>query len=231
MNLFDKFKENKIVFPEERRKKNNDYIKNKNIDCLDNLPCIEPSTKVHLKDIDAICKRAIACLFAIQLACDIESNYDYNESKELFSNLLKKYDSYDYLLEREKKLFNNNYTKQDVLDITWSYETYWSLVWALGFIDDIKDASNICDCKIACTIVGDCNSYEEFKSKCKLRNVEEILDMLDLYYRYHWACVEKRINPETKIGNLNYEVVFERRRGLEWLVSDLDDPNDISLDT
>ena len=55
--------------------------------------------------------------------------------------------------------------------------------------------------------------------------------MLDLYYRYHWACVEKQVNPNTNIGLLNPGVVVERRRGLEWLFSEEDDWNKISLDT
>lgn len=55
--------------------------------------------------------------------------------------------------------------------------------------------------------------------------------MLDLYYRYHRVCVEKRIHPETAIGELNPNVVFERRRGLEWLIDDTMDWNDISLNT
>ena len=56
--------------------------------------------------------------------------------------------------------------------------------------------------------------------------------MLDLHYRFHWACVEKRINPDSiNIADLNPEVVYERRRGLEWLFSDEDDWYEISLDT
>lgn len=55
--------------------------------------------------------------------------------------------------------------------------------------------------------------------------------MLDLYFRYDWACVEKRVKPETSIGNLNSSVVTERRRGLEWLISEEQDWYDISLDT
>ena len=65
----------------------------------------------------------------------------------------------------------------------------------------------------------------------RLRNVEKILDMLDLFYCYHWACVEKQIRPETETGKLNPEVVVERRRGLEWLISEEQDWNEISLDT
>ncbi|MCI8654866.1 MAG: DUF4272 domain-containing protein [Clostridia bacterium] len=39
------------------------------------------------------------------------------------------------------------------------------------------------------------------------------------------------MKPETNIGNLNPEVVLERRRGLEWLISKEYDWNNISLDT
>lgn len=231
MGIFDKLKNNKVITSEERRKRNNEYIKEMGIACLETLPLIESSSDVKIKDIDDICKRAIACLLSIQLACDIEEGNDYNESRELFSKLLNEYNVVDNLLDKEQKIFNNNYSNQDVIDVVWTYEAYWSLIWALGLIDDIKIPNDICDCKKAVTLVGDCKDYKEFKNKCKLRNIEEILDMLDLYYRYHWACVEKRIRPETPIGVLNSDVVIERRRGLEWLISKVDDWNDISLDT
>ena len=67
--------------------------------------------------------------------------------------------------------------------------------------------------------------------KSLLINVILEILKLDLYYRYHWACVEKQANPDTPIGKLNDEVVMERRRGLEWLVSKEKDWNNISLDT
>jgi len=231
MGILNKLKGNKIITPEERRKKNNEYIKSHGIACLESLPMVESSSDVQLKDIDSICKRAIACLLSIQLACDIENQNDYEESKELFSNLLKEYGVEDELLEKEKRLFEKQYSEQDVVDVTWTYEAYWSLVWVLGLIDDIKMAGDICDCQKAITLVGDCKNYAEFKSKCHIRNVEEVLDMLDLYYRYHWACVEKQVNPNTNIGNLNPDVVVERRKGLEWVISTVEEWDEISLDT
>ncbi len=227
----EKIGNNKFVSPEERKRKNEEYIKQKGIAYLETLPLVETSLAVELKDLDTICQRAIASLLAIQLASDIQLNNNYEESKELFLGLLKEYKVENQLLAKEKRLFNHTYSKQDAIDVTWNYEAYWSLVWALGLIDDIKDASEICDCMKAITLVGDCYDYEEFKNKCKLRSIEEVLDMLDLYYRYHWACEEKRINPDTSIGNLNPEVVMERRKGLEWLISKLTDWDDIALNT
>lgn len=215
----------------DRKNKSIEKIKELRIAYLDTLPTIVDSSEIPLRSLDEICKRAIACLLSTQIACDISENNDYNESKELFSNLLKNYGVENNLLYKEKTLFAGSYQEQDVIDIVWTYETYWALIWALGLIDNIEYPTTICDCQKAITIVGDCQSYDEFKSKCHLRNIEEILDMLDLYYRYHWACVEKRLNPETSIGELNPDVVIERRRGLEWLISQEQDWNDIQLNT
>ena len=51
-------------------------------------------------------------------------------------------------------------------------------------------------------------------------------------YQFLVGQYEKRfIKPDTNIGVLDPEVVLERRKGLEWLISDIDDWNEISLDT
>ena len=216
---------------EERRKISNEKIKKLGIACLESLPVLPDHSQVKVKDLDVICKQAIACLLSTQIACDISENQNYQESKELFTKLLKGYGVDNELLEKEQRLFSGNFQEQDVIDVVWIYETYWALVWALGLVDDISMPNTICDCKKAITLVGDCKTYEAFKQNCKLRNIEEILDMLDLYYRYHWATTEKRIRPETEIKDLNPDIVVERRRGLEWLISNEYDWNDISLDT
>ena len=227
MSLFNKIKTEQSKVQKEvkiedsqsekiiRRANSNSKIKKQNIACYEELPCIESSNEVKIKSLDEICKRALASFLVIQLACDI-NNGQYDESVKIISKLLEKFNVSDCLNKKKKKLIDGTYEMQDAIDIDWEYETYWSLVWALGLVEDISDASN---------------SYEDFKSKCKLREVNEILDMLDLYYRYHWACVEKRIKPETSIGNLNSSVVIERRRGLEWIIREIQDWYDISLDT
>lgn len=223
--------EKKRVSAEERRAKSNAKIKEMGMACFEELPMREDSSQVKLKDLDSICKRAIACLLSTQLACDIVEGNDYEESRKMFLGLMDEYGVEEYLLSKEQRLFSGDYSKQEVIDVVWTYEAYWSLVWALGLIDDIEVPDSVCDCMTAIKLVGDCQNYEEFRSKVKLRDIEEVLDMLDLHYRYHWACVEKRINPETVIGLLNPEVVIERRRGLEWLISEEKDWYDISLDT
>ena len=228
----DSVQEIKPKTPAERREFSNKRIKSMGIACHESLPMIESSKDVKLKSLDEICKRAIAALISTQIACDI-NNDNYEESLKFFSNKLEQFEGVkECLNEKEKRLFDGTYSRQDAIDVDWEYETYWALVWALGLIDDdISNASNICDCPRAITLVSKTRNLEEFKRKCSLRNIEEILDMLDLYYRYHWATTEKRINADTPIGNLNPSVVVERRRGLEWLISNEEDWYDISLDT
>ena len=225
-NGFDNVYAEKII----RREISNAKIKKEKIACYESLPCVEASSEVKLKSLDEICKRVLASFLIIQLACDI-NNGKYEESVEIISKLLEKFNVTDCLNKKEQKILDGTYEMQDAIDIDWEYETYWALVWALGLVEDISDATNICNCDYAIQLFNESNSYEEFKSKCKLRDINEILDMLDLYYRYHWACVEKRIKSETSIGNLNSSVVVERRRGLEWLISETQDWYDISLDT
>ena len=195
------------------------------------LPLREDSSDVKLKTLDQICKRIIASVLSIQLACDICEGNDYEEAKGYMQPYLDFFKVKDSLFDNEQELFNSQIDQHSALQIVWDYEAVWSLLWALSFVEDMDKPFNTCDTEKVISIVVDCGSVEDFKSKAKLRDIEEILDMLDLYYRYHWAVVEKRINPDTPIGQLYPDVVWERRKGLEWLFSDEEDWNLISLDT
>ncbi|MDO5558920.1 MAG: DUF4272 domain-containing protein [Oscillospiraceae bacterium] len=220
-----------ILSSVQRRENSNTKIKKLGIACFEQLPLLPDSSQVKIRDIDQICSRAVACLLSTQLACDLANSENSKQSTELFSKLLTNFGVENELIAKEKRLFDNKYSQQDIVDVIWTYEAYWSLVWALGLVDDIEIPDDICDCHTAVHLVADCKNYDTFKESCSLRDTDQILDMLDLYYRYHWACEDKRLKPDTNIGSLNPEVVVERRRGLEWLISEETDWNDISLDT
>lgn len=233
MGFFDWFNGNKTLSPTEIKEKNNKFLKKIGVTYNEHLPCIEYDSESEMKDVDSICKRAIACLLSIQVAGDVNSGNSYEESKEMFGDLLKVYGVENHLLDIEKRIFENKFDSQDLIDVDWEYECYWALVWALGLIDssEFKIPDAVCDCIKAVSLVSTCESFDEFKNKVRIRTKEEILSMLDLYYRYHWACVQKRINPKTNIGKLNPDVVVERRRGLEWLFSEFEDWHYIPMNT
>ena len=183
---------------------------------------------IILKDKETICKRAIACFFVTQIACDIGKG-NYEEGLNYFKPMIERFGVMDQLNSIEKCIIDGTYSEQDAIDMDWAYESYWALCWCLGLVKDIRDASGVCDCQKAISFIMNCKTTEEFIKKCKMRGKEEILDMLDLYFRYHWAINEVKVHTETSIGNLNPSTVIERRRGLEWLVTDVDDWYDIDM--
>ena len=215
---------------QERKAASEAYIRSQGIGVFEGLPYCPDAGEVRLKSFDAICKRAVAALLMTQIALELRN--ENFKAVSYFVGLIDQYGVKDVLNAKERKLYNVQYTEQDALDVVWEYECYWALVWALGLVDDIRAAGEICDCGAAIRFVSGCQTMQEFQATCHLRSVDEILDMLDLYYRYHWACVQKRaIDPTLPTGDLNEEVVFERRRGLEWLISGEDDWHDIALHT
>ena len=222
-----------MTLAEERKQNSIKKLKKRKIDYLETLPLVESSVLLTLKSFDEICDRALASFFAVQFACDIVFGQKYEDIQDFYYKIIAHFGVKDCLLPVEKRIFDNEYTEKDLVNVSWYYETFWSLVWALGLIEDkdIEKPYDTCNSQKVVKKIMTCNSKNEFKQICKLRDIEEILDMVDLYYRYHWACVDKSINPKTKIGKLNPEVVFERRKGLEWLISEEKDWEDISLDT
>ena len=222
--------EESYTLAEERRKKNNAFIISQGIVCFEKLPLVEASCDVKIKSIEEICVRAIASCLAIAVVTDMR-NSPYEDSIKFFKPIIDSYGAYEFMNEKEKRVIDGTFSKQDLIDIDWEYEALWSLLYALSLVDDIRDGGKLCDCNYIISLFRDWPTVDELKEKCKLRGIEEILDMLDLYYRYHWACEDKRINPNTEIKNLNSSIVVERRRGLEWLISEENNWYNISLDT
>ncbi|MBR2523359.1 MAG: DUF4272 domain-containing protein [Clostridiales bacterium] len=210
-----------------RREKNNDLINGMDIITSDRLMTRWEDSEVELKDKESICRRALACFYVIQIACDINNN-NYEESLDYFKPILESLGLMDELNEKEESILDGSYEMQDVFDLAWAYEAYWALCWCLGLVDDITHAEEICDCDAAISFAG-VSSVEEFASGCELRSKEEILDMLDLYFRYNWAVNDSRAYRRNSAGNLNPSVVIERRRGLEWIVSYEDDWYDLEM--
>lgn len=216
--------------PAERKELSEKMLAKKGIGINPSLPMTESADEAELRSLDDICRRAVAALLSTQIGIELSENN--TENIQMFLDLMKHFGADSALNAKEKRVCGGKADEQDITDVVWEYECYWALLWALGIIDDITDASQICDCAEAIRAVSQCGDFDDFKSRCSLRSTDEILDMLDLYYRYHWAVVHHdHIDPSCPVGDLNGEVVFERRRGLEWLISDTDDWHDISLDT
>ena len=186
------------------------------------------------KSENQICKRFIASLFFSMLACDYmqDRHYYETEGKEITEQAVDEFRLKNYLFPAEIKLLEEC-DDRTAINLSWTIECCYSLAWVLGLVST-EEMEAPCEPDGPHNLfqfIKPFHKFEDFKASCKLRQPSEILDMVDLYYNYHWACVDHRINPITNCGELNEEVVMERRKALEWIISKEKDWSDISLDT
>jgi hypothetical protein len=202
----------------ERKQKSIEILKANKVPYMEGLPVIEGVNEIEMRSEEEIAKRAIACLISIQVACDINSGENIEEAREFFKGFLDKYKVKEELTDNEKKIIFGSPDKQEVINMAWKYEAYWTLIWALGIVDKLECPSQICDCNFAIRAVADYEDFNDFMKTVKLRSIEEILDEADLIYRYNWACVDARIHGGNPPAGLDSGVVFERHWGLNWLI-------------
>lgn len=193
---------------------------------------------IKLKSAEEVKKRALTSMLAIQLACSVNEG-NYADVLLFVLQTMKEWNlTTDDFLPRERLLIYNKYTQkdneiafsqQDVVDIAWTYEAYWSLIWALDLITDkeLINATKVCNTERASAISGFLAGIDSLR----LRDTDRILEKLYLFYCYQWAFAEKKRNPDISTGNLNFEVVMERRRGLEWIICEEPDWNKLIMGT
>jgi hypothetical protein len=110
-------------------------------------------------------------------------------------------------------------------------EGLWALAWAVEMVSGLNYFR---DCNpnfvtLLPNLKFDASSAS-MRSKAKLRSIEEIAAECDLGYCLHWAIRQSAINRKLPPAELKEYLVVERRRSLEWLLSD-DDWDAIPLDT
>lgn len=203
-----------------------------NIDHCKGLPLIEDYKLC--KSEDQICKRFIASLFSSMLACDYLQDRDFykTDGKKITEQAIVEFGLKNYLFPDEKKVLVEC-DEHVAVNVSWTVECSYSLAWVLGLIttEEMEAPGEPEGDHGLFQFIQPFHNFEDFKASCNLRQPSEIMDMLDLYYNYHWACVDNRLNPDTNCCELNEEVVMERRKALEWLICKDKNWDSISLDT
>lgn len=220
------------MFIDKEKRKQISIEKLKKLDIVydEELPPTYCSKEVVLKSKEDIAKRFITNIISIQVAYELDAKkQDIDESIKIFNDLLVKYNAIDNLNYLEKSMFDKTASKEDIYNLTWQYECLDVLIWALKLKENLSFPSGQCDVNYLVDTIIYCKNFNEFIDKCDARDIEEILDELDLEYRYNWATVENKIDNSVNIGELSHEVVIERRRALEWLVSKELDWNNIEI--
>lgn len=217
----------------QRKNKTIAYLKEKSIPFIDSLPQLPPMEACQFKAKKDIARRAAALLIVIQFACDVAQGENVAESRDFFISMLRKYEVEDILTDNERAfLYSQQLNAQEAINISWQYEAYWTLIWALGFVDKLDFPDEVCDCEFAIQVISNCETFEQFYLQTTMRSQGEILDEADKIYRLHWACVDSRIQERMAPAGINESIVMERRRGLFWMIGlHNEDWDTISMDT
>lgn len=237
MELVNENNHNERVDLEEaqmRKERSIEILKAHKVPYTEHLPVIETSDHVRIRTADEIARRAVACLFAIQVACDASGGRaGLKKSRKFFSDKLAEFGVEGFLTHKERKVFWDKCSNEEFCSMTWKYEACWVLLWALGIVKKLDYPADVCDCDYAMNAIVDCCGMDEFMAKVQLRDISEILDEADLIFRYDWACVDARIHGDEAPAGLNPDVVFERHCGLNWLIDadGADDWDNVSTDT
>lgn len=185
---------------------------------------VEAEANVTLREKDAVVDRAIALAFM-----EIKSE---GPEKALLDDVLKRYDILKKMSPLEKQFaLNNNPSQQEMANANWRAESHHVLLWALGYIDELKYPAEMCQVSEDFKHLFS-RTEDQFRADATLRSKAEILDAADQILRYNWAITSERLKAQGPPGNLNSSVVFERHYALNWLVRYMNqDWDDVSTDT
>ncbi|WP_037586448.1 DUF4272 domain-containing protein [Stenoxybacter acetivorans] len=197
------------------------------------LPPMDEAIPCLRRSCSEIQNRALAMYIFILRLVDGERFLDYDRTWLLSHGL------YSCLTDDEQQIFNmpdaclTESKKETYLDMV---EGLYALCWLLGKENELNINGYVPDNLVRHFPVADVNdgvpsiAAPSMDSFCTLRDSIEVAQMWDVYYCMHWSMVEERVNGIVIERNINVWTVIERRRALEWALSN-DAWDEISLDT
>ena len=223
----EKIMEKNVNVSEEalnRKARSTAILTKESVPQLASLPVIETENESKRRTTEEVAERAMAL-------CIVAARGEGMELK-MVNQLIK-----DFRLENALTPAERDFVKQESAteleraQFVWRYECCWVLLWSLGYVDELKRPDSICDVKFLVTLIKD-KGRDKFIKDAKLRPQAEILDAADLIYRYHWACVDARINNRNAPAGLDEEIVMERHHALNWLIGYMAQAwDDVTTDT
>jgi len=207
-----------------RKKASIEFLKAHNIPYIEHLPYTESEAETSIRTKEEIINRAFALCYLGLKSEGLEENYlrDFERKYKIIAH---------FSPEELKYVKNQNPSQQEHINANWRYESLHVLLWALGYVEELKLPNQVCVVAQDVKLIFE-RSREEFTNTAKLRSKQEILDAADLIYRIDWACVNARVTQKEMPANLDASIVYERHYVLNWLIRYMDqDWDDVSTDT
>lgn len=204
--LMDTLSEDQI----ERKFKNEALLNKLQVKVNSKLPAVESEKETVLRTPETIAQRLAVMAF-------INAFANKAIDSEKTTELLKGHNLWEYVSPNEKELIENP-TDEALNNETWRCEGIWVLLWALNIVDELGNATDMCDLSGLTEDNYPLKDPAGFIEKYSIsRTKAEILDAADLYYRYEWTAVDARLKGIHPTG-INSSIVYERHYALNWLI-------------
>ncbi|MCR5887844.1 DUF4272 domain-containing protein [Hymenobacter sp. J193] len=160
-------------------------------------------------------------------------NISFQAPVGIIRDWLAEQDLLIFLSEEEELLLrksNEELTEQELINLRWSLESLWAMMWATEMTPELVP-TNWCGDDMASMLpnleAGEDNA--KMAQVQQLRPTEELYRMLDYYYRLHWYCVDERLHGREAL--VSESLVYERRKALEWIFNRAHDWDDVEMST
>ena len=184
----------------------------------DNLPLLEQVGNSHTKD------EIVNRIFGMY--CTAAIAYGFDRSKA--TQWLNTEGCLDSLTKSEQDFVA--YSTGNAVPFMEQIESIWALCWSVSCVSEL-DFSKACAADFV-KILPDIKQDQRgsaFRDRAVLRPLLQLVSHCDLAYCLHWGCVHSGIPGKLKKVVKPY-MIIERRRALEWILSD-EAWDELALDT
>ena len=207
-----------------RRLRSETILRAEGVPFLVSLPVVETEAEALKRSKEEVALRALCLLLVAEKGAGLED--------EVVERVLKSYELRPHLTPKELAfVLDNSPSQHGRVQFIWRYEAASTLLWALGFVDQLGKPVQMCDVKFAVATMTE-RTTSQFIEDSELRPIADILDQADLIYRYHWAVRDAHLKGQQIPAALNPDVTEERHYALNWLIGYLEQAwDDVATDT
>lgn len=149
--------------------------------------------------------------------CPEHTCFNENHMKHI-ENKISELGIWSYMTDTEKSSIDKNTDVESIQNPLVSENAYM-LGWILGIVNHLPFPDNVCDIFKFDSTLSEIKDIHNYSDIILLRDAEDILDEMDLYYRimfelepsmqqfHRYDCLQSMVNPD---------VVYERVSAIKW---------------
>lgn len=208
----------------ERKARSEAILRAEHVPILESLPVLDPVSLTTFRDVGEVADRALCLVYVAALA--------ETEDHSLLSDFFGNWAAQAPFSPEERAFVSAPVHSQSArAKFSWRYEALAVLAWALGHLDGLGRPDHQVDVATMMRHIRDLG-VAGFRQRANMRSGTQIVDLLDLTYRYDWAAVDARANNRPTPAGLSEDVIVERHTALNWITRYMDqDWDDVSTDT